>query len=318
MRPGIPALRLLSLAGLFALSAPALAIDCKKAATGVEKLICADRGAVSADAALNRDYSALLKAAPDAEIRTMLVDGQKRWLAARDNALERLIESPDLLPDGKTPAQAARSLMLARSAQLKEKAKGSDTPALIARALEQRKFRAQFTGGPFAGFASSCDVLPPDYNNYTCFATRHYQNKDRVCTIDEYWASGGVYTKRYVADVENGKPKVIASCSFSSADEACSDGNGKTHWNRCRQSRISRMPTSRCRRSTARSSIPTTTNGRRPAWRVRPIPTDSSACRRPWWRGRQTKVSDCNSRVALARFGNGMAGAPAISSTPRT
>ncbi|WP_373981307.1 lysozyme inhibitor LprI family protein [Achromobacter sp. JD417] len=232
MRPGIPALRLLSLAGLFALSAPALAIDCKKAATGVEKLICADRGAVSADAALNRDYSALLKAAPDAEIRTMLVDGQKRWLAARDNALERLIESPDLLPDGKTPAQAARSLILARSAQFKEKAKGSDTPVLIARALEQRKFRAQFTGGPFAGFASSCDVLPPDYNNYACFATRHYQNKDRVCTIDEYWASGGVYTKRYVANVENGRPKVIASCSFSSADEACSDGNGKTHWNR--------------------------------------------------------------------------------------
>jgi len=217
---------------LFSLSAPALAIDCKKASTGVEKLICADRGAVSADAELNRSYSALLKAAPDAEIRTMLIDGQKRWLAARDNALERLIESPELLPDGKTPAQAARSLIQARSAQFKEKAKGSDTPVLIARALDQRKFRAQFTGGPFAGFASSCDVLPPDYNNYSCFATRHYQHNDRVCSVDEYWASGGVYTKRYVASVVNGKPKVIASCSFSSADEACDDGNGKTHWNR--------------------------------------------------------------------------------------
>lgn len=232
MNRRIPAIRLLSLAGLFALSAPALAIDCKKAASGVEKLICADRGAVSADADLNRSYNALLKAAPDAEIRAMLVDGQKRWLAARDNALERLIESPDMLPEGKTPAQSARGLIRARSAELEEKAKGSDTPALIARALEQRKFQAQFTGGPFAGYDASCDVLPPDYNNYSCFATRHYQNKSRVCSIDEYWASGGVYTKRYVADVVDGKPKVVASCSFSNADESCSDSDGKANWNR--------------------------------------------------------------------------------------
>lgn len=232
MKPGIPALRLLSLAGLFTLSAPALAIDCKKAATAVEKLICADRGAVSADAELNRAYGALLKAAPDAGIKAMLVDGQKRWLAARDKALETLIESPDILPEGKTPAQAARGLIQARSAEFKEKAKGADAPALIARALEQRKFRAQFTGGPFAGFATSCDVLPPDYNNYACFATRHYQNNARVCSIDESWASGGVYTKRYVADVVQGKPKVIATCSFNNSDEACADSDGKTRWNR--------------------------------------------------------------------------------------
>lgn len=232
MKPGIPALRLLSLAGLFALSAPALAIDCRKAATDVEKLICSDRGAVSADAELNRNYGALLKQAPDAEIRAMLVDSQKRWLAARDRALETLIGYPDSLPDGKTPARAARELILDRSAQFKEAEKGASTPRMIARALEQRQFQSRFTGGPLAGYSTSCDVLPPDYGSYGCFAIRHYQNKDRVCSIDESWASGGVYTHRYVANVVDGKPKVIASCSFNNADEACSDDAGKTRWNR--------------------------------------------------------------------------------------
>ncbi|WP_313622170.1 lysozyme inhibitor LprI family protein [Achromobacter sp.] len=232
MKPGIPALRLLTLSGLFALSAPALAIDCKKASTDVEKLICSNRGAVSADAELNRNYSALLKQAPDAEIRAMLVASQKRWVAARDQALTTLIDSPDALPDGKTSAQAARDLILARSAQFKKTAKGDSVPRIIGTALEQRKFLSQFTGGAYAGYQTSCDVLPRDYTDYSCFATRHYQNNGRVCSVDEYWASGGVYTKRYVADIVNGKPKTIASCSFSSSDEACHDSDGKTKWNR--------------------------------------------------------------------------------------
>ncbi len=232
MKPGTPALRLLSLAGLFALSAPALAIDCKKAATDVEKLICSDRGAVAADAELNRNYAALLKQAPDADIRAMLVNSQKRWLVARDKALETLIETPDALPDGKTAAQAGRDLIRARSAQFKETEKGDAAPRMIRRALEQRQFLAQFTGGALAGYWTSCDVLPRDYTDYACFAIRHYQNHDHVCSIDESWASGGVYTRRYVANVVNGKPKVVASCSYNDADQACSDSEGNTKWNR--------------------------------------------------------------------------------------
>ncbi|MNX34310.1 hypothetical protein D3C86_645530 [compost metagenome] len=74
-------------------------------------------------------------------------------------------------------------------------------------------------------------MLPHDY--YDCFAIRHYQNNDRVCSVDESWASGAVYTKRYVANVVDGKPRVIASCSFSSADEACATvGDTKANWNR--------------------------------------------------------------------------------------
>ncbi|MNI44084.1 hypothetical protein D3C73_984360 [compost metagenome] len=135
------------------------------------------------------------------------------------------------MPDDKTASKIARELIQNRSAQFKETGKGSTTPTLIRRALQQQQFQSQFTGGAFAGYWTSCDVLPHDY--YDCFAIRHYQNNDRVCSVDESWASGAVYTKRYVANVVDGKPRVIASCSFSSADEACATvGDTKANWNR--------------------------------------------------------------------------------------
>lgn len=92
------AARLLCLAGLGALSAPAWAIDCHKAGTPAEKLICSDRGAVAADAELNRAYAALLKQAPDAQIRAMLVDSQRRWIEARNMRLEGWCPTPNRCP----------------------------------------------------------------------------------------------------------------------------------------------------------------------------------------------------------------------------
>ncbi|MGE8616394.1 MAG: lysozyme inhibitor LprI family protein [Achromobacter spanius] len=219
------------MAGVFALSAPAMAINCAKAGTAVEKLICADKATVAADAGLNRAYQAILKQAPDDSIREMLVASQKRWLQARDRALDRLLTDPDAVPDDKSASKIARELIENRSAQFKEAGKGSATPTIIRRAVQQQKFQSQFTGGAFAGYWTSCDVLPHDY--YDCFAIRHYQHNDRVCSEDESWASGAVYTKRYVANVVDGKPRVIASCSFSSADEACATvGDTKANWNR--------------------------------------------------------------------------------------
>lgn len=233
MKSAFPALKPLLLTGLLAMSAPALAINCAKASTAVDKLICADKKTVAADAELNRAYQAILKQAPDDEIRAMLVASQKRWLQARDRALDRLLTDADAVPDDKSAGEIARDLIQNRSAQFKEAAKGSSTPAIIRRAQQQRQFQSQFTGGAYAGYWTTCDVLPRDYNDYACFAIRHYQNHDRVCSVDESWASGAVYTKRYVANVVNGKPKVIASCSFSSADEACATvADTKANWNR--------------------------------------------------------------------------------------
>lgn len=233
MKTGTAAVKGMLLLSLVVASAPAFAIQCSKAASAVEKLICADKQTVAADTQLNRAYNAILKAAPDVDIQAMLVASQKRWIEARDRALDRLITDPDALPDDKNAGEIARDLILDRAAQFKEVDKKSGTPAMINRAVQQKKFQSQFTGGAYAGYWTTCDVLPRDYVNYACFAIRHYQHNGRVCTVDESWASGDVYTKRYVADVVGRKPKVIASCSFNSSDEACvSVGGAPATWNR--------------------------------------------------------------------------------------
>ncbi|WP_063569240.1 lysozyme inhibitor LprI family protein [Achromobacter ruhlandii] len=213
--------QLLGLVGISVVSASALAINCQKASNAAEKLIRSDRAAVAADAELNRAYAALLKQAPDAEIRAMLVASQRRWVEARDLRLEGLASDPESLPDDKTPGAIAADLIRARASEFKERGKGDDIPRLIRVALSQREFRKQFTGGPYSGYDVSCDVLPPDYKYYACFATRYYQNNDRVCSTDEYWATGSVYVQRYVAKVVDNKPVPVASCSYNGNDESC-------------------------------------------------------------------------------------------------
>ncbi|HEY9317303.1 MAG TPA: lysozyme inhibitor LprI family protein [Achromobacter sp.] len=232
MKSAFPAAKWLLLAGLSMASGSALAINCAKAATPAEKLICSDKKSLAADAELNRAYQAILKQAPDGDIRAMLVASQKRWVEARDEALGHLTSDPDALPDDKTAGEIARDLIANRTAQFKERSKGSATPAMIERAVQQQQFLGQFTGGKYAGYWTSCDMLPQDYGHYDCFATRHYQNNDRICSVDEYWASGTVYTKRYVANLVGGKPQVVASCSFNNSDEACASvGDIRARWN---------------------------------------------------------------------------------------
>lgn len=217
----IRAAQLLCVVGLGVLSAQASAINCQKAGTQAEKLICSDRKAVAADAELNRAYAALLKQAPDDDIRTAIKDGQRQWVDARDRALERVAGNPDSLQDDDaTPGSIAAKLIAARTADLKAHPKNSNTPAMIGQALRQREFRKQFTGGPYSGYEVSCDVLPP-YEVYGCFATRHYQNNDRVCSVDDYWATGSVYVQRYVAKLVDNKPVPVASCSFNGNDANC-------------------------------------------------------------------------------------------------
>ncbi|QDG93786.1 DUF1311 domain-containing protein (plasmid) [Rhizobium sp. NIBRBAC000502774] len=222
----VSALRFSVVAAFCVLSVPAMAIDCSKAETPGEKLICSSKSLQKADSKLNKTYAATLKAAPDEEIRTMLVVSQKRWIAARDNALEG-IEERDGASEGESAAQIAEKMIAERTAQLEKKG----SMGLIEVARKQRAFLKQFSGGDYAGYRTSCDMLPPE-KTYSCFATRHYQDGDRVCSVDEYWATNIGYTKRFIADIVHGEPKLVASCSFNGDDNTCPTTSGeKQSWN---------------------------------------------------------------------------------------
>jgi hypothetical protein len=104
---------------------------------------------------------------------------------------------------------------------------------LIQTALRQRRFAAQFTGGTFAGFATSCDFFPDNSSDnsgeYQCFATHHFQNNSRICSQGLDWATYRTYSSGSVADVTEGKPKLVATC----ADDDCGDDDtgAGARWN---------------------------------------------------------------------------------------
>ena len=49
--------------------------------------------------------------------------------------------------------------------------------------------------------------------------------------MDEYFATNAAYTYRYVANVEQGKPRLIAMCNLNGNDTGCPSANDKVgHW----------------------------------------------------------------------------------------
>lgn len=222
--------QLVMLAGLSAMAAPALAINCSKASTPVDKLVCSDKPLLAADAKLNRAYGALVKSISDAQLLQMAVTSQKRWLQARDKALA-IISNPENAAGEQSPQEAMLQILQARTADLQGKRSG-DVPRIIQTAQRQLAFQAKFGAGQYAGYETNCDFLPRDYTGYSCFGTRHYQNRDRICSVREDFATNAVTTDRYVAQVVGGKPKLIASCSFGGSDSACpSSVSPQGRWN---------------------------------------------------------------------------------------
>lgn len=198
---------------VFAQPTMAHAINCSKATSTIDRMICSDTQLRSADAALNAAYSKTLKAAGDEQIRTMLVASQKRWLGQRDEQLGHLDEYGDDAPDAETWREIVLKAINERTSDL---ARSSDVdpklPQLVAAAQEQRRVAARFTGGPFAGFNTSCDFLPTGGGSsysYGCFGQRRFQNRDKVCTVAQDWASGSVSDTRSEGKVVNGKLRTV-------------------------------------------------------------------------------------------------------------
>lgn len=210
---------------------PAHAIDCKKASTPIERRICADKSLRQADAAMGAAYAKTLKASQDPEIRAMLLESQKHWLARRDLRLDQEDETES---NGDTPKNNLLGAIEARTADLTELSKTNPKlPRLIEIALKQRQFNAQFTGGPFAGYSADCDFLPSSGDQiYTCVGTRSYQNKDRVCSVTTDFATSALYVTQTVAEVVDGKLKTIATCGDDNGNSPCPDGQPSSdrHW----------------------------------------------------------------------------------------
>jgi uncharacterized protein len=223
--------------GVSFLTVPAHAIECRKASSAIELMICSDPRLRSTDTDMGKTYDDALQSTDDAEIRTMLITGQKRWLASRDKRLGRFGA------DDEVSDRAAQRRVLLEAMQDRTNVLAQRSPAdpklllLVAVALEQRRFNAQFTGGLFAGIDTSCDFFPTSgVLSYRCFAAQHYQNDTRLCTVEQYWATYRVYEKHDVADVVNGRAKMIATCSLGAGSGAaqCPDADDQTnpgHWN---------------------------------------------------------------------------------------
>jgi|GEM_PF-283460 len=194
------------------------AIDCRKASNPVERTICADEKLKAADAEMGKVYAAVMQqAGNDTDLRAMLVRGQKRWIEARD---KRFADPQDLAgaPSGKALHASLLKAIRQRTKTMSEPSKANPaTPHLLDTALQQRKFLAQFTGGAFAGFETGCDFLPGGQElSYGCFSERRYQNRDRVCTLMDDWASGGYYQTRLVGNVVQGRLETVAACGDGS------------------------------------------------------------------------------------------------------
>ncbi|PRH85163.1 DUF1311 domain-containing protein [Labrys okinawensis] len=206
---------------------PAHAIDCRKASTSIERRICADKALRQADAAMGAAYARILKASQDPEIRAMLIESQKHWLARRDLRLDQEdgAENADD-SDAEAPRNNLLAAIEARTADLTDVSKTDPKlPRLIEIANKQRRFNAQFTGGPFAGYRADCDFLPSGNEQiYTCLGTRSYQNKDRVCSVTTDFATNALYTTQTVADVVDGKLKTIATCGDENGNSPCPGG----------------------------------------------------------------------------------------------
>ncbi|RUP17132.1 MAG: DUF1311 domain-containing protein [Methylobacterium sp.] len=233
--PAVTRLLAAAVAASLLAPSPARAIDCRKAASPLERMICADAALRKADAALGSAYAGLLRGTDDAEIRAMLVASQKRWVAARDTRLGDL----DAAGAPSDPADARTVVLAAIRARTRDLSGRSTSdparPHWIAAALRQRAFAARFTGGPFAGFDAACDFLPVGQDRvYGCFGSRRYQNGDRVCTLSDDWASGHTTETRTVARVVDGAARTVATCTIGGSDDAeCpGPGNPAGRWTR--------------------------------------------------------------------------------------
>lgn len=207
---------------------PVRAIDCTNASTPVATLICATPELERADEEMSTAYVKLLHETIDPDFHKALIRSQARWLEERERGPQRY----GAAEDDKTPdSDVLRQMTNARRAFLQN-------GVAIRRMDEQRKIISKDSGGAFAGYATSCALLPPPYGywGYDCWGALHRQHNGRVCSSVTTWASGHTTDYRLVRLVRGENLELSATCSigYASTTERCpsSDpGYSDAHWN---------------------------------------------------------------------------------------
>ncbi|QOZ35504.1 lysozyme inhibitor LprI family protein [Bradyrhizobium sp. CCBAU 53421] len=206
-------------------SSPALALDCARASLPVDKLICATPKLKQADAAMSAAYFKLLRETTDHEFHDALVLSQRRWIAVRSQGADRYGQAEDDKTDDREVLLKVTRDRLTRL----------QTTEPIRAMERQREIVAKDGGGSFAGYRTSCVLLPPPYGgwSYGCWGEAHRQNNDRVCSVEMVWASGHMTEYRLVSILKGGEPNPVATCSIGpdTTSARCPEpGDNATIW----------------------------------------------------------------------------------------
>jgi uncharacterized protein YecT (DUF1311 family) len=221
---------------------PVFALDCAKASSPVDKLICATPELKKADEEMATTYFKLLRETADPEFHEALIQSQRRWLKVRSFGPDRFGQAENGKIDD-------REVLLKMT---RDRLTFLRTAAPIRVMEQERKIMSKDGGGTFAGFKASCVLLPPPYGNWTyeCWGDAHRQHKDRVCSSAVEWVSAGHMTEyRLVSILKDVELKLVATCStgYTSEGEDCPDPNGDaktnsaSHWN-TNPTRIGNLP----------------------------------------------------------------------------
>jgi len=210
---------------------PVHALDCGKASSPVDKLICATPELRMADGAMSTAYFKLLHDTTDPDFHEGLIRSQRRWLKVRSYGPDRFGQAEnDKTDDREVLLDMTRHrLSFLRSAEP------------IRTMEQQREIISKDGGGAFAGYKTYCVLQPPPYGSwdYECWGEAHRQHRDRVCSSVKEWASGHMTEYRRVSTLKAGELKFVVTCSIgdASASERCPelDDDAETkataHWN---------------------------------------------------------------------------------------
>jgi uncharacterized protein YecT (DUF1311 family) len=207
------------------------ALDCSKASSPVEKLICSTPELKRTDEAMSASYFKLLRETTDPDFHEALIRSQRRWLEMR-------LRGPDRFGQAQSDATDDREILLKMT---RERLAALQTAKPIHMLELQRKIASEDGGGKFAGYRTYCVLQPPPYGNwgYECWGDTLRQHNDRICSSVEEWSSGHMTEYRTVSILKNGEPRAVATCStgYNTTDDLCPEsgadvgGTLDAHWN---------------------------------------------------------------------------------------